>query len=213
MGVRSDPVVLTLHGLRLTGMCEAARLAERAGLPVAEVEARLALLAETGRVRHREGRVSGWMLTPEGRREGERLLAVESEAAGCRGRVEHAYDRFLAVNPDLLAVCSAWQVRDEAAGVLNDHTDATYDGAVIARLSEIDAVAQPICADLGDALERFGSYGPRLSIALERVRVGESEWFTRPLIDSYHTVWFELHEDLLATLGIVRSAESARGAA
>ena len=24
------------------------------------------------------------------------------------------------------------------------------------------------------------------------------------MIDSYHTVWFELHEDLLATLGIER---------
>jgi hypothetical protein len=25
-----------------------------------------------------------------------------------------------------------------------------------------------------------------------------------PLIDSFHTVWFELHEHLLATLGIER---------
>jgi hypothetical protein len=27
------------------------------------------------------------------------------------------------------------------------------------------------------------------------------------MIDSYHTVWFELHEDLLATLGRQRSQE------
>ena len=33
------------------------------------------------------------------------------------------------------------------------------------------------------------------------------EWFTKPVIDSYHTVWFELHEDLLATLGIERASE------
>ena len=30
------------------------------------------------------------------------------------------------------------------------------------------------------------------------------------MIDSYHTVWFELHEDLLATLGIERSSEGSR---
>ena len=28
------------------------------------------------------------------------------------------------------------------------------------------------------------------------------------MIDSYHTVWFELHEDLLATLGLERAAET-----
>jgi hypothetical protein len=29
------------------------------------------------------------------------------------------------------------------------------------------------------------------------------------MIDSYHTVWFQLHEDLLNTLGIERSKEAA----
>jgi hypothetical protein len=29
------------------------------------------------------------------------------------------------------------------------------------------------------------------------------------MIDSYHTVWFELHEDLLSTLGIERSKEGS----
>jgi hypothetical protein len=28
------------------------------------------------------------------------------------------------------------------------------------------------------------------------------------MIESYHTVWFELHEDLLATLGIQRAGET-----
>jgi hypothetical protein len=38
---------------------------------------------------------------------------------------------------------------------------------------------------------------------------GDRDWFTKPTIDSYHTVWFELHEDLLATLGIDRISERA----
>jgi hypothetical protein len=37
---------------------------------------------------------------------------------------------------------------------------------------------------------------------------GQPEWFTKPVIDSYHTVWFELHEDLLCTLGIERASEA-----
>ena len=40
-----------------------------------------------------------------------------------------------------------------------------------------------------------------------RCSTGDSDWFTKPMIASYHTVWFEMHEDLLCTLGIERGAE------
>jgi hypothetical protein len=56
-------------------------------------------------------------------------------------------------------------------------------------------------------LERFGRYSARLRTALERVVAGEPEWFTKPVLDSYHTIWFELHEDLLCTLAIERASE------
>jgi hypothetical protein len=39
------------------------------------------------------------------------------------------------------------------------------------------------------------------------VQSGEIEWFTKPMIESYHTIWFELHEDLLASLGLDRAKE------
>ena len=56
-------------------------------------------------------------------------------------------------------------------------------------------------------------YGPRLRRAVERVEAGDGEWFTKPSLPSYHSVWFELHEDLLSTLGLDRSAESPSGGA
>src|SRR5207245_10907769 len=66
----------------------------------------------------------------------------------------------------------------------------------------------PIADDLAASLPRFARYGPRLTNAVDRVRAGEVDWFTKPVLDSYHTVWFELHEDLLATLGIERGEET-----
>jgi hypothetical protein len=93
--------------------------------------------------------------------------------------------------------------------VVNDHTDPAHDAEVIGRLADLDAKVQPICADLGVALERFASYGARLGAALEKVQAGDHDWFTKPMIASYHTVWFELHEDLLATLGIERASEGS----
>ena len=39
---------------------------------------------------------------------------------------------------------------------------------------------------------------------MTRVDQGERTWVDEPKIDSCHTVWFDLHEDLLATLGMER---------
>ena len=55
--------------------------------------------------------------------------------------------------------------------------------------------------------ERRKHRGDDLRSALERLVDGDTDWFTKPTIPSYHTVWFELHEDLLVTLGIERSSE------
>jgi hypothetical protein len=56
---------------------------------------------------------------------------------------------------------------------------------------------------------RFALYGTRLTTALDRV-LGGNPAYVADTLDSYHTVWFQLHEDLLVTLGISREEE--RGA-
>ena len=153
----------------------------------------------------RGGSLPGWSLTASGRARGEQLLAAELDEMGAREAVADAYARFLELNPELLVICTDWQVRGEE---VNDHTDAGYDRAVVDRLVDLHVRARPLLADLRAHLARFASYPARLRAALERVTEGEREWFTKPTIDSYHTVWFELHEDLLATLGLERAKES-----
>ncbi len=64
-------------------------------------------------------------------------------------------------------------------------------------------------AGLAGALDRFGSYGPRFGQALDLLLGGDLDYFTKPIMPSYHTVWFELHEDLLASLGIDRASEGS----
>lgn len=205
-----DGELLTLHGLRLLGFAPATRLAERVGMAVHAIEAELAALASGGHVIERTGARSGWTLTAAGRSRGESLLAAELDRAGVREAVTACHAWFVPINRALLETCTRWQVKDLAERVLNDHQDPAYDAEVLDRLDGIDAQIQPICAELGRCLDRFAGYGPRLAVALERVRDGDHDWFTKPLIESYHTVWFELHEDLLATLGLDRSTESAR---
>jgi hypothetical protein len=115
------------------------------------------------------------------------------------------------LNPQVLEVCSDWQVRSSDPAVLNDHLDPAYDDDVLARLAGLHDESLPMLAELAQVLRRFEGYRRRLDQAVRRARSGEREWVTKPLIDSFHTVWFELHEDLLATLGRRRTQERDNG--
>jgi predicted ArsR family transcriptional regulator len=202
----SDTRLLVLHGLRLKGISEADAVADVMGLPQEDVAKHLDALLHEALVVHREGRLTGWQLTAAGRAEQERLLAEEIDDLGVRDVIDGAYRRFLALNGELLEACTAWQLRDE---VINDHADAAYDASVIDRLHALHAQVEPILDDLEATLARYDGYRDRLADALAKLRAGDNDWFTKPLIDSYHTVWFQLHEDLLNTLGIERSQEGA----
>lgn len=196
-------------GLRLKGFAEAQVVAELVGLDVDTVSAELTKAAESEFSSYRDGRRTGWTLMPAGRGEIERLAAEELDAVGCREIAQSVYDRFLKLNARMLQTCTDWQVKDLEANELNDHTDADYDAGVIADLAELDAAVQPLCGELSDQLSRFSIYAPRFTSALEKVQAGETKWFTGPIIESHHTVWFEFHEDLLATLGIDRASEGS----
>jgi hypothetical protein len=208
MTAPSDLRTLVMHGLRLKGFAEPAVIAETVAVPEADAKPVLDQMVADGLATYRDGRLSGFTLTPEGRVEHARLLREELDAHGVRDPVHAAYRRFLGHNGDLLEVCTAWQLREaDGTSAINDHTDADYDAGVIERLAEVHGRVAPICDELAGLLQRFAVYGPRLGAALDRVRAGEIDWFTRPMIASYHTIWFELHEDLLATLGIERGSE------
>jgi hypothetical protein len=90
--------------------------------------------------------------------------------------------------------------------VLNEHKDDEYDARVLSRLWDIDDSAQGVCARLAGTLPRFAPYGDRLARARERALGGDIGAVADDL-ESYHSAWFQLHEDLLATLGISREQE------
>jgi hypothetical protein len=203
--------VLVLLALRLSSLVELDEIERRTGVDETIASTLLNLAQEAGWVRYREGRLHGWALTPGGRREGERLLAAELDEAGLRPAVRDAYHRFTELNGDLLALCTDWQLRDVGGEpIVNDHSDTVYDAACVDRLHELHGKAEPVVHDLAALLERFAGYPARLEHALAEVQAGEVDWFTSPGVDSYHTVWFELHEHLLATLGIERATEPSR---
>ena len=208
MSAASDVRTLVMHGLRLKGFAEAGAIGEAVGVAEADAKPILDQLVSDELATYRDGKLSGFSLTRLGRQEHARLLAAELEASGTRPAIHAAYKRFLQLNTELLSVCTEWQLREvDGQSAVNDHSDAAYDAGVIAKLADLHARVEPICDELATALDRLAGYGPRLGEALSRVQNGDSDWFTTPMIASYHTVWFEMHEDLLCTLDIERGSE------
>ena len=60
---------------------------------------------------------------------------------------------------------------------------------------------------------RLQPYAERLATASRRAVAGNPDYVANPLIDSYHTVWFELHEELMGLCGLDRADEAIAGRA
>jgi hypothetical protein len=207
---RSTPELLTLHAVRLKGLADEAEVASRFDLDRPETDELLLDYEAYGWVTRSDfAGTTGWSMTAAGRQEDERRLADELHATRALEAVHDAYRDFLPYNARLLKACTDWQLRPTRTDPLaaNDHSDIRWDQHVLAELATLGDELAALGAVLGTRLERFQGYDRRFHTALTRALNGEPAWVTRPRADSCHTVWMELHEDLLATLGVERGSE------
>ena len=210
--VQSTAELLTLHAVRLKGMANDDEVAARFGLQrTVATECLLDFEAYGWITKVQFAGTGGWTLTEAGKTENVRQLADELASTGSRSSVSRAYEEFLPHNGRLMRACTDWQLRPRGEDPLavNDHTDRAWDQRVLNTLSELGGELRSLCLELGDRLTRFRGYDERFAAALKRAEDGELSWVNRPRADSCHTVWMELHEDLVATLGVQRGAESA----
>jgi hypothetical protein len=143
-------------------------------------------------------------VSPNGRARLDELLTDERRHAD-QAELSAAHRDFRSVNSEFKALVTDWQLKD---GRPNDHDDADYDAAVLARLGGVHHRVTPIIAAASAQLPRLRRYAAKLQAALDKVAAGDTAWLSRPLIDSYHTVWFELHEELIQAAGLTRAAEA-----
>ena len=207
---RSHPSTLTLHGVRLLGFADTHKIASRFGLDRGEVEETLLDFEAYGWVSWSEFAGSaGWSMTDRGRAENERRLAAELDASGARSTVVDVHSRFLPLNARFQETVTRWQVRPLPGDPMatNDHTDFRWDDRVIESLRSLGRRLIPLDTDLVDALARFGGYAERYNAAVARVLEGEYRWVDGLGVDSCHAVWMQLHEDLLASIGLDRGDE------
>lgn len=209
MSTESTTELLTLHAVRLAGFADTVALARRFTLDVAQADELLRDAETRGWVRHTAfAGTSGWSLTESGRTRNEQLLATELAGTGGEAEVRDVYRVFLPLNGTLRQACTDWQLKPTGGDRLapNDHSGSTWDDAVLHELAGIERVLPALVTRLTRLLNRFHGYDARFSGALARARAGEYTAVDSSDTDSCHRVWFELHEDLVATLGIDRRA-------
>jgi len=199
-----------LRTLALKGMAKADGLAETLGTNEERISELFVELEQHGLIAELNG---GRMRpTPLGAEHVAGLYTSESAALdACNA----ALDAFHRPNRALKEVVTAWQVHTvDGAQVPNDHEDPDYDAAVIRRLhNEVHSGVTPIIAKLTTVLPRLGRYHARLEAALDRLAEDDQRYMAHPLLDSYHTVWFELHEELIKLAGRNRKDETEAGRA
>jgi hypothetical protein len=192
-----------LQAVRLKGRVSRADLIATLGEESNGVAAVVDRLVESGLL------VDGKALriSPDGRARLQELLTDERRHVDTAA-LSAAYGDFRPVNAEFKALVTDWQLKN---GQPNTHHDADYDAVVLARLDDVHHRVTPIVAAAADQLPRLSRYSAKLQTALEKIHDGETTWLSRPLIDSYHTVWFELHEELILAAGLTREGEAKSG--
>jgi hypothetical protein len=182
-----------LMALRVRGRGNAAAVARTIGGDMAGATAALARLQAQSSVAPVSTASDGTMaLTDEGRAALAQLVATE---ALDRKALAALYDRFVAADGALKAAVTGWQLA----------ADGDKPAARAPVLASA-ATASGVAAALARVAPRLAPYASRLAEATDAIAAGDARFVASPRVDSLHQAWFELHEDLLVTLGRSRSA-------
>ncbi len=195
--------LVVLQAVRLKGRVSSAALADTLGQAPTAVNHTVEQLTKAGLLVGD----NTLRLSDDGRARLAELLAAERRQIDSAA-ITGIYHEFNDVNAEFKAAVTDWQLK---AGEPNAHDDADYDAAILARVEAVHRRVAPILAAAAAQLPRLSGYGVKLRQALSKIEAGDTSWLTRPLVDSYHTVWFELHEELIGAAGLTRAAAARSG--
>jgi pyruvate, orthophosphate dikinase len=160
-----------------------------------------------------ETAAGAFRLAADGKGVASRTLAGDRDRWGT-DRAATALDSFMVLDQRMKETVTAWQVRDgDGSGTLNDHSDPAYDARVLAQLGALNGDALAWLRAMDAPVARFRIYIARLDRAARLAAGGDPRYIASPRVDSYHGVWFELHEDLILLSGRTRAEEVAAGRA
>jgi hypothetical protein len=191
-----------LHALLIKGSLPADQLAAAVGAEHTMVSSLTEELVRQGLAETAQG---ACRLTGVGKLRA--LAAVGSDRARFGAdRAEALLSAFQPLDQRMKAIVTAWQMRAIGSEPqLNDHSDPAYDASVLGLLADLHADMITWISPAAASIPRFGLYQARLDRALRAARDGDQRYVASPRVDSYHSVWFELHEDVIRLAGHQRA--------
>ena len=154
-----------------------------------------------------------FQLAEDGKAVGAEAIVADRERWGLENAVK-ALDDLLPLDLRMKEIMTGWQLREvDGEQVINDHTDEQHDAAILKGFQSLHEDATAWLKSLVEGLSRLQSYVNRLDRAAGMVDGGDANYLASPRLDSYHNVWFELHEDLILLADRTREEEVAAGRA
>ena len=182
-----------LQALRVKGRCDAARLAGAWALDDSRALEVLALLRGEGLVEEKGGFHA---LSEAGERLRAQLLEAERAQVDSHA-MESLYGEFLAIDPVFKQL-----VADVQLGT-RERADAASD------LAPLHEQLAPLLERVSALLPRLQPYAQRFQDALAALEGGDPRYLASPLVESYHGIWFEFHEELIQASGRTRAEAAA----
>jgi DNA-binding MarR family transcriptional regulator len=145
-----------------------------------------------------------WKITSKGEKVISNRRKELLERSGQKDIFIKYCEEFEVLNKEFKELVSRWQMKDEG-GILvpNDHKDPEYDFAIIERLGIIHEKNKNLIERISSIFPFYRRFINRFENAYKRLINGEFDYMDRAQ-DSYHNIWFELHESLLKFSGMSR---------
>jgi pyruvate,orthophosphate dikinase len=154
-----------------------------------------------------------FQLSADGKAFGSEGIDADRKTWGAE-QATTALDDLLPFDHRMKEIMTGWQMREvDGEQVLNDHSDSEHDAAVLAEFQSLHKDSNVWLESLAEGLQRLALYVARLARAADQVAGGDTMYLASPRVDSFHSIWFELHEDLILLAGRTREEEVAAGRA
>jgi len=194
---------LVMHGLAIKKHATPEDVASGVGLDLDAVRETLGKLVAARRVVEAQGR---YLLAPAARMLLDADYGRYYDSVRASPAFQAGYAGFERLNGALKQLITDWQtISVRGQRVPNDHSDKDYDAKIVDRLGDLHERAEETLEKLACALPRLAIYRDKLEAALDKAEKGAIAWVSDARIESYHTVWYELHEDLLRLMQRERS--------
>ena len=148
---------------------------------------------------------SEFEITELGEKEAARYRKEMLENSGKKETFLRYCEEFEEVNKRFKDLVTRWQLKNKNGELVpNDHSDPEYDLALIEELNDIHQETVKILEKLARVFPFFKKYVSRFERALSLLMDGDLGYMADSDKQSYHTIWFELHETLLKMSGMKR---------